>query len=181
MNKNSSHLLPYYYLTCWVYLFSFLTEKYCWRYVSHLRAVNCNMNNNGLVHAATMLLLHLHMTDLPFLLCAGGSDMCIIFLPILTSPAIRFCGKGCWYRNKWINCCCNSWRRYEWCPTWLKSLANGYSFWLPVLKLVVCVCSVSEVELQRAKNSTISSVLMNLESRVIMNPWSVSCFLSGIS
>ena len=79
MNKNSSHLLPYYYLTCWVYLFSFLTEKYCWRYVSHLRAVNCNMNNNCLVHAASMLLLHLHMTDLPFLLCAGGSDMCIIF------------------------------------------------------------------------------------------------------
>jgi hypothetical protein len=65
MNKNSSHLLPYYYLTWWVYLFSFLTEKYCWRYVSHLRAVNC------LVHAATILLLHLHMTDLPFLLCTG--------------------------------------------------------------------------------------------------------------
>ncbi|AQK98040.1 Putative mitochondrial processing peptidase alpha subunit family protein [Zea mays] len=30
---------------------------------------------------------------------------------------------------------------------------------------------VTEVELRRAKNSTISSVLMNLESRVIMNPW----------
>ncbi|AQK98044.1 Putative mitochondrial processing peptidase alpha subunit family protein [Zea mays] len=33
---------------------------------------------------------------------------------------------------------------------------------------------VTEVELRRAKNSTISSVLMNLESRVIMNPWSIS-------
>ena len=30
--------------------------------------------------------------------------------------------------------------------------------------------SVTEVELRRAKNSTISSVLMNLESRVILEP-----------
>lgn len=96
-------------------------------------------------------------------------------LPILTSPAIRFCGKGCRHRSKWINCCRNSWRRYEWCTTWLESLANGYSFSLSVLKLLVCVCSVTEVELQRAKNSTISSVLMNLESRVIMNSWSIFC------
>lgn len=64
-------------------------------------------------------------------------------------------------------------------------LVEKLGYWLFIftafLKLLVCVFSVTEVELQRAKNSTISSVLMNLESRVIMNPWSISCFLSGIS
>lgn len=46
-----------------------------------------------------------------------------------------------------------------------------YSLKLPVLNRdVICMYSVTEVELTRAKNSTISSVLMNLESRVILEP-----------
>jgi len=47
-------------------------------------------------------------------------------------------------------------------------LVGKLDYLLPVLKHVVCIFSVTEVELQRAKNSTISSVLMNLESRAIV-------------
>jgi hypothetical protein len=54
------------------------------------------------------------------------------------------------------------------CPT--RWMHFQYLVKLPVLKHVVFIYSVTEVELKRAKNSTISSVLMNLESRVILNP-----------
>jgi hypothetical protein len=88
--RHDHHMLPY-YLTWWVYLFSFLTEMYRWRYVSHFRAVN----NSGLVHVAAILLLN--MTEYYLFVFVWGSDMCIIMilLPVLTSLVTISCGEGC--------------------------------------------------------------------------------------
>jgi len=142
MNKNSSHLLPCYYLTWWYTCLAFSLKSTAGDTFHILEQSTVTWTTT--VWFMQQLCFCCTCTwQIYLFFFVRGSDTCIIFLPILTSPAIRFCGKGCWYCNKWINCCCNSWRRYEWCPTWLKSLANGYSFWLPVLKLVVCVCSVT--------------------------------------